>query len=185
MQKKTAIRQLRKFMPMSPQARAFHVAAGLDESGDAGLSQAFEIDPSMFKVQEIEPEYVTESGPYVTATPEGDEPPSDHGRCPIHLGSDGFFAAWGLNKHGFSHRIHEGDGYCNPSKLVLELATKADLIEETNPWLKETFGVTRSGVELQMLPVFIEWIATNSGETIAPELQQEVTPEPGEEAWPE
>ena len=42
MQKKTAIRQLRKFLPMSPQGRALHMAAGLDELAESGLAQTFD-----------------------------------------------------------------------------------------------------------------------------------------------
>ena len=143
--KKTAIRQLRKFLPMSPQARALHVAAGLDEQADAGLTQTFEVPSALFESEPIIGDIdATVDIPETQNKPDTDDSPTEYGRCIVHG------VAWSLNKYGHSHK--QDNFYCTPSKVALEMATKAQVSEQDlNVYLKDKFGITRSRVEVEHL----------------------------------
>jgi len=176
MMRKTAIRQLRKFMPMSPQARAFHVAAGLDEQADAGLRQAFEVDGSLF----------SDTTPMTENNEQPGGPESEFGSCPDHN------AIWSLNKFGFSHKLEVG--FCTPSKLAWEWAGPHFSQTDFNTWLKEAHGITRSKIEpqhLESIRQLIEVRQTSNDpnpvplvEHIAPEFVDIANPD-GTTPWPE
>jgi recombination protein RecT len=188
MYKKTAIRQLRKYLPMSAQGRAFHMGAALDEAQDMGLKQDFEVSEGLVDsaVKALNEELVW------TTTPEHDEDslqaemdqPSEHGRCPIHT------QAWAENKFGFSHRIGTATPavWCSPDKIVKNLIQENSIGEaQLNDWLKGKFNYTRSKVELEHLPEIIQWIAAaaltdEEAEPIETPLQ--ATEESGSEPWP-
>jgi len=143
MMKKTAIRQLRKFLPMSANARSLHMAAALDEQADAGLAQAFDVPADLFDVAILDAE---PDAPVENIAEESQDPPapSEYGRCPLHG------AAWALNKYGHSHSI-EGSNpkeYCNPSTAALAIAAAAGMdSDQLNEWLRARYGITRSKLE--------------------------------------
>jgi recombination protein RecT len=187
MYKKTAIRQLRKYLPMSAQGRAFHMGAAIDEAADMGIKQDFEVPEALFnnvvKALDAEP---------VQTAPERDEEslqaemeqPSEHGRCPIHA------EAWALTKFGFSHRVGSSTPsvYCSPSKMVNKLIedNAIDIIA-LNEWLKNKFGITKSKVEPEQLPEIIQWIAAaalKDKEAEPTETPPQATEESGSEPWP-
>jgi recombination protein RecT len=181
MQKKTAIRQLRKFLPMSPQGRALHMAAGLDEMAESGLAQTFDV-PDLVGLQaaavaEADTEVATDDGP------------TEYGRCPLH-GS-----AWSLNKYGYSHQVDGSNPreYCKPSSAALVIAEAvgmdADLL---NGWLRQRYGITRSKMELEHLDAFHAEVSSRGvvpeAEVLAPEpadVEGVVVVPEGEQGWPE
>jgi recombination protein RecT len=156
--KKTAIRQLRKFIPMSPQARALHMAAALDEQVESGLSQTFEIPQEIFSIPvekaTASTEHATE-GPIQART---DDPPAEWGYCPIHENKSEPMAAWVRGKFGYSHRLKAG-GWCTPAKLGSQLIDAAGVSDaDLNVFLKERFGITRSKLEPDHLEATIEFV---------------------------
>ena len=158
MMKKTAIRQLRKFMPMSPQARNFHVAAALDEQVDSGLVQTFEVGEEVFEVGQsnTEAEIVESNIP-------------DEGVCPEHG------EPWRVNKFGLSHR--QGDEWCSPKSLAYGWCENAGISnEDLNQFLKNRYDITRSKIDKEHLDAIKFWI-TAGGEL--------VVNADGTEAWPE
>ena len=173
MQKKTAIRQLRKFLPMSPQGRAFHMAAGLDEESESGLAQTFDV-PDLIAIQETAQAEGTVDAPV-------DDGPTEYGRCELHN------TAWSLNKFGHSHAIDGSQPrkWCNPGSAALELGWSAEAVNE---WLKANYGITRSKMEPEHLkPLMdavsgqqdrqetrlLEEVLEDTGEIIVPEETQE------------
>ena len=176
MQKKTAIRQLRKFLPMSPQARALHIAAGIDEQADAGLAQTFDVPADLFKglLTDDKPD---EEAPTPPIEADVDDSPSEYGRCPLHKDKNGSQAAWALNKYGFSHRV-EGEVpsvYCSPSKVALHLIKGDDIDEvELKNWLQATYGISRSQMEPEHLEGLADWLEAR----LAPFPASEQNPEP-------
>ena len=177
MYKKTAIRQLRKFLPMSPQARALHVAAGLDEQADAGLSQTFEVPESVFEYDNEPIAVDTVDASETQFEPGTDDLPTEHGRCIIHGG------AWNLNKYGYSHK--NGSEYCTPSKAALEMATGAGISEpDLNSFLKDRFGVTRSRVELEHLDAIKIFVSLPQASQNASDDDSDIHVPDGE-SWPE
>ena len=146
MMKKTAIRQLRKFLPMSPQARALHMAAGIDEQADAGLEQTFvDVPADLFDLKTVlkEPEQPPQS------SNKGQQDDSDVEAeviyCPVH---ENYFFTQG--KYGLQHKIADMGEWCSPSKLIAALVTELGVSREAvNAELKSKFGITMSkaGIE--------------------------------------
>ena len=140
MQKKTAIRQLRKFLPMSPQGRAFHMAAGLDELAESGLAQTFDV-PDLVGIQESSIAEADTQAPI-------EDTPTEYGRCALH-GS-----AWSLNKFGYSHQVDGSSPreYCKPSSAALVIAEACGMdADGLNEWLRIHYGITRSKMEPEHL----------------------------------
>ena len=161
---------------MSPQGRAFHMAAGIDELAESGLAQTFDV-PDLVGIQEAA------SAEAATQAPVEDGP-TEHGRCPLH-GS-----AWSLNKYGFSHQVDGSNPreFCNPSSAALAIAEAAGMdADQLNEWLRKHYGITRSKMEREHLTAFHQ---AASGEAV-PVFDTEadadgeiVVAEEGQE-WPE
>ena len=166
--KKTAIRQLRKFIPMSPQARALHVAAALDEQAESGLAQTFEVPQEIFDipVETVTPEAKDASESFTEGRT--DDLPTEYGRCPIHQSENASMAAWTRGKFGYSHKIEAG-GWCTPAKLGSQLVEAAGISDaELNVFLKDKFGITRSKLEPDHLEATIEFLNSSvPDETVA------------------
>jgi recombination protein RecT len=145
MMKKTAIRQLRKFLPMSPQARALHMAAGIDEQADAGLEQTFvDVPADLFDLKTVlkEPEQPPQS------SNKGQQDDSDVEAeviyCPVHE------TALIEGKYGLQHRIEGTSEFCSPPKLINALIAEWDMErDEVNAALKDKYGITisKAGIE--------------------------------------
>ena len=145
MMKKTAIRQLRKFLPMSPQARALHMAAGLDEQADAGLEQTFVDVPSdLFDLKSVlkEPEKAQKAPSKAQTEASDDSEVSTI--CPVHE------TALVEGKYGLQHRIDGTSEFCSPGKLISAYIAEHDIEREyVNAQLKAKFGITisKAGIE--------------------------------------
>ena len=165
MQKKTAIRQLRKFLPMSPQGSAFHVAAGLDEQAVAGLSQNYEVTSTILDSMKLadDPLETPASGNSSETLVEGLEQPqpTEYGTCLRHAGENGHPAAWQLNKYGFQHKVEGSQPvqWCTPSKMIKEFLDDVGVSEQDfNIYLKDKAGITRGQIEPDMLEDAVNWI---------------------------
>jgi len=164
MMKKTAIRQLRKFLPMSPQARALHMAAGLDEQADAGLEQTFiDVPADLFDLNSVlkEPEQPLETlNKTHTGTSESED---DVSYCPEHE------TMMVNGKYGLQHRIEGTSEWCSPAKLLNALIVEQGLKRDgVNEILKRRFGITISKAGLEHYEV-VKALAglENIGETNA------------------
>ena len=185
MYKKTAIRQLRKYMPMSAQGRAFQLSASLDEEAETGRPQSFEVPEGLFE-SAVETLQGETPEPAPMRDPESlqaeMEQPSEYGRCPIHAES------WALGKFGFSHRVGNSSPsvYCSPSKLVNTiLADNNSDAGALNEWLKATHGITKSKVEPEHLEAVIQWVATQAIAEAPTATITQPTVESGTEPWPQ
>ena len=157
MMKKSAIRQLRKFIPMSSQARALHMAAALDEQADSGLAQAFEIPEQIFDIPAETVPAPSEDASETLIEARTDDSPTEYGRCPIHESEDSPLAAWTRGKYGYSHRIKSG-GWCTPAKLGAQIIESAGISDgDLNVFLKSKFDITRSKLEPQHLLAVINF----------------------------
>ena len=140
MMKKTAIRQLRKFLPMSPQARSLHMAAGLDEQADAGLEQTFiDVPADLFDLNSVLKE------PKMEQKPENNGREAESGSedeviyCPVHQ------IPLSQGKYGPQHRLEESNDWCSPSKILNALITESGLVrDDVNASLKSSYGITIS-----------------------------------------
>ena len=166
--KKTAIRQLRKFIPTSVQSHPLHQAAGLDEQAEMGFAQTFEIPEEIFDIPVEKAPKSTEDSSESFTEARTDDSPTEYGRCPIHQSENASMAAWTRGKFGYSHKIEAG-GWCTPAKLGSQLVEAAGISDaELNVFLKDKFGITRSKLEPDHLEATIEFLNSQvAHETVA------------------
>ena len=180
MQKKTAIRQLRKFLPMSPQGRAFHMAAGIDDLGESGLAQVFDV-PDLVAIH-------TETSRATVVKQE--EKPDENNLCPVHD------SPWVMGKFGFQHEIEGSQPreWCKPSNAAVKVAVANGMDEqELNVWLRERYNITRSKIEPEQLAAFHAEIspkasttpAAESEETAMGDIEGVIVVADDAQAWPE
>jgi recombination protein RecT len=145
MMKKTAIRQLRKFLPMSPQARALHMAAGLDEQADAGLEQTFvDVPADLFDLDSVLKEPEKAQKPANEEQTDGSADGGDVFYCPVHE------TPLVQGKYGIQHRIEGTSEWCSPAKLIVGIVNEYNLNrEDVNASLKTRYGITISKSDLE------------------------------------
>jgi recombination protein RecT len=180
MQKKTAIRQLRKFLPMSAQGRAFHMAAGIDDLGESGLAQVFDV-PDLVAIH-------TETSRATVV--KQDEKPDENGSCPVHD------SPWVMGKYGFQHEIEGSQPreWCKPGSAAVRVAAANGMDEQQlNDWLRERYDITRSKIEPEQLAAFYAEISpkasttptAESEETAMGDIEGVIVVADDAQAWPE
>ena len=205
MYKKTAVRQLTKYMPMSPQARNFHLAAGLYEEAETNRDQLFEVDRKIFDIDVDATAPTTEaSGAESDAEMAVDVSSANDAQfCPIHG------IEWTLGKHGWFHKADRnweqinGSPFCNPTRVVFYVARErfgesesdqANFRKALNQFLKQAANKTASKLEPEDLVFVMPWINEFNGSDAAPEAKPEPAAEPitlfpdagaGNQPWPE